>query len=317
MKTKRAILVEPGRFEIEELDIAPKPGQVLVKIEVCGLCNWEKNHWKGLLGKCPQSLGHEWAGTVVETGGVVKLKPGDRITALPGSLTGFSEYTVESEANCFRLDPKVDTQYALGEPLKCIITVLRGAAPEAGDNGVILGCGPMGLWCIQGLTGKFLSSLIAVDVDEKKLALAKKFGATHVINPEKVNAKEEIERITGGQMADFVIEGTGNPAILDTAISYIRTSGRGRLILMSSNEAACKGIDFREAIKRSIEIRVTHPGYSLNQSDDMRRAVSYLNNGTFRLDEMITHRFRLEDINEAFSVLCNKTADYIKGVVIP
>ena len=122
MKTKRAILVEPGRFEIEELDIAPKPGQVLVKIEVCGLCNWEKNHWKGLLGKCPQSLGHEWAGTVVETGGVVKLKPGDRIMIRDGVVYVNGNALVEP----YILEPPYN-DYAE-------ITVPEGTFFALGDN---------------------------------------------------------------------------------------------------------------------------------------------------------------------------------------
>lgn len=318
MKTKRAFLIEPCKFDIREVDISPQPDQVLVRIEVCGLCNWELNHWKGLLGECPQTLGHEWAGTVIEIGKEVeKFQVEDKITALPESLTGFSEYTVEDAKNCIKLAPGVNVQHALGEPLKCIVTVLRGATPEAGDNGVVLGCGPMGLWCIQALSGNYLSSLIAIDVNENKLKLAKKYGATHVINPREVEVSKEIEKITGGLLADFVIEGTGNPIIFDTAISYLRTSGRGRLVLMSSNETSCKEIDFREAIKKSIEIRVTHPAYSLNQLDDLRRAVSYLNNGIFKLNEMITHKFDLENIENAFLTLNSKSKEYIKGVVIP
>ena len=64
MKTKRAILVKPGMFEISEIEIFPRPEELLVKIASCGLCNYELNHWRGLLGTCPQTLGHEWGGTV-------------------------------------------------------------------------------------------------------------------------------------------------------------------------------------------------------------------------------------------------------------
>lgn len=318
MKTRRALLVQPGRFELEQTDIFPHDDEVLVKVASCGLCNWELNHWKGILGDCPQTLGHEWSGTVVELGkAVTRFKLGDQITILPDRLAGFSDYAVVGEANTFKLGNSVDPVYALGEPLKCIITVLRGAAPEAGDVGVVLGCGPMGLWCIQALAGKLLSALIAVDVDDVKLDLARRFGASHTVNPRQGDARAAIAEISGGHMADFVIEGTGIPGVLNDAIAYTRSSGRGRVLLMSAHEEATSNLDLREAVKRSIEIRVTHPGYSIDQHDDMRRAIAFLNNGTFCNQPLISHVFALEDIQTAFETLERKPRDYIKGMVRP
>lgn len=319
MKFKRAFLTEPGKFAISEVDEEPKAGQVLVKVAACGLCNWELNFWKGSLNYYgyPHSLGHEWAGTVVELGeGVKDLKVGDKVTALPNLLNGFAEYTVTHESNCCKVSPEIDLKYALGEPLKCILTVLRGAVPEAGDHAVIQGCGPMGLWCIQALSGNLLASLIAIDVDESKLELAKKFGATHVINPKKENAANQIAAITEGHMADLVIDGTGIPALLNTAQVYLK-KGRGRLVLMSSHEESCKEFDFREAIKRSLQIIVSHPAYSTNPMDDLRRAVAFLNQGTFKVAEIVSHTFPLDNIQTAFETLENKPADYLKGIVIP
>ena len=92
MKTKTAILVEPGKFEIQEREILLQPDEVLVKVEVCGLCNWELNHFKGLIGECPMTLGHEWAGIIEETGAqVTRLRKGDRVTVLPDKLEGFAQ----------------------------------------------------------------------------------------------------------------------------------------------------------------------------------------------------------------------------------
>jgi len=316
MKAKRAFLIEPKKFKIDYVDVEPKSNQVLVKVVSCGLCNWELNHWHGRLGTFPQSLGHEWAGIVVDVGSDVKtLKPGDKVTALPDDLSGFSEYTVVDEKNCVKLSDNINLKYALGEPLKCIVTVLRSARPEAGDYGVIVGCGFMGLLCIQALKGNTLSELIAVDIDENKLDMALEFGATKTINAEKENVVEKIQDITKGHMADFVIEGTGNPNVLNVCQRYLRTS-RGRLVLMSSHETECEKFDFREAIKRSIEIIVAHPSYSLNPLDDLRRAVNLLEKGTFNIERLVTHEFSLENIQEAFETLENKPKGYIKGLVV-
>jgi threonine dehydrogenase-like Zn-dependent dehydrogenase len=317
MKSRRAFLEAPGRFELKEVDVYPSKGQILVKVAACGLCNWELNHWKGQLGEYPQTLGHEVSGYVADFGEDIKgFNKGDVVTGLLDDLTGFSDYTLMSYDKCLKLKEGFNPRFGIAEPVKCVATVLRGAAPEAGDFGVVLGCGPMGLWCIQALSGNMLSASIAVDVDENRLELAKKYGATYVINSRKEDVEKVISKITDGHMADFVIEGTGIPKLLNDAMNYLRR-GRGRLILMSSHESACSGFDFRPAISRSLEIKVAHPAYSLSESDDLRRAVSLMNIGTFKLEETISHVFKLEDINNAFKALETKPAGYIKGIVIP
>lgn len=317
MKTRRTFLMEPGKFEIREIDIKPEKSQLLVKVAACGLCNWELNHWKGILGKCPMPLGHEVGGWVTETGeGVTGFSVGDPVTGLLDDLSGFSDYVLMSVGSTHKLNRDIDPKFALAEPLKCIVTVLRGAAPEVGDFGVILGCGPMGLWCIQALSGRMLGALIAIDIDDDKLRLAKKFGATHIINSDRENAEKEICDATGGHMADFVIEGTGIPRLLNEAMSYLRT-GRGKLVLMSSHESVSSSFDFRPAINKSLELRVTHPMYSLDTGDDLRRAVSLINNGVFKLDKVVSHTFRLDEMDKAFLILEHKPAGYLKGAVIP
>jgi threonine dehydrogenase-like Zn-dependent dehydrogenase len=319
MKSKRAFLIEPGRFEIREVEVSLGPDDLMIEVRVNGLCNWELNHFKGYIGKCPLTLGHEWAGIVVDVGKNVKgFAVGDYVTGMPsGGMTGFSEYLAAPASNCFKLDKSVNIETATLEPLKCIVTVLRGAEPEAGDFGVILGCGPMGLACVQGLSGNFLGGLIAVDVDDTKLQLAKKFGATATVNPATEDAFKRISEITGGRLADFVIEGTGIPALLGTALKYVKANDRGRLVLMSSHEETCKEFDFRVAIQKSIKMIVPHPGYSLNAMDDLRRAVNAFNKGVFNMEDLVTHKFKLDEIQKAFEMLEHKPKGYIKGVVLP
>lgn len=315
MKSRRALLVSPRKFEIVEDEISAGHGQVLVKVAACGLCNWELNHWKGDLGNFPQTLGHEWAGEIVEVGeGVNNLKAGDRVTGLPPSLEGFGEYAVFDEKSCFKINSNIKIEHALGEPLKCIVTVLKAASPEFGDFGVIYGCGSMGLWCIQGLSGNMLSGLIAVDIDDKKLTLAKKFGANFIINPKNDNVLEKISEITDGNMADFAIEGTGSAIVVNDAISCLKI-GRGRLILMSSYESEVSPVNLKIAMEKSIELKLAHPSYSYNQADDLRRAINALNNGAFELEDIISHTFSLDEIQKAFETLENKPEGYLKGIV--
>lgn len=320
MKFKRAMLVEPKRFEIFEADEAPAKDQVMIKVASCGLCSWELNFWHGQLNfqGYPHKLGHEFAGIVTAVGSAcTKFKVGDAVSALVRGFGGFAEYRAAPEQDCEKISAQVDPKYALGEPQKCVVTVLSAVAPRVADCGVVLGCGPMGLWAVQALAGNFLSALIAIDIDDHKLAMAKGFGATHVINSRAENAAATIKAITGGRMADFAIEGTGIPALLNEAQDYLRAGRNSRLALMSSHHEAAPLFDFRKAIDRGLTIMAAHPPCSENEREDFRRAVQFINNGTFNNKELITHEFRLDEIQQAFEMLEHRPADYLKGIVVP
>lgn len=320
MHTRRALLREFGKLELIETDIFPQDDEVLVKVAVCGLCSWEINHFEGRKGPAPMTLGHEWAGEVVEVGSRVKtLVPGDHVAFFPADgqakLEGFSEYVCAGERYCVKLPPAVPLKYAVAEPLKCIVTVLRAAKPESGDCGVIVGCGPMGLSCIQGLRGKLLSSLVAIDTDAQKLVLAKQCGATHLINPLHENAVEALSKITNAHLADFVIECTGSAAVLCGAQDYLRRGG-GRLVMLSSyHEPAL--FDVKTFNGKGAQLISGMPSSSPDPADDMRRAVCLLENGTFSMQQLVTHEFRLEQIQQAFEALRDKPNGYVKGIVIP
>lgn len=319
MISRRAYLKTPGHFEIEERDLVPGANQVLVKVKVCGLCNWELNFWRGngpedgYYRTYPYVLGHEWAGVVEEVGSeVTHVKKGNKVCGLLyEEFGGFSEYALPFGYEVFKLSDDTEFDNAIAEPMKCVTTVVRNAAPTIGDTGLVLGCGPMGLWCTQALSSNTLGNLIAVDVDDSKLNLAKKYGATHTINPLKEDAVKKISEITGGKMCDFVIEGTGNPNLISSTFDYLKNCGR--LVLMSSYEAPLKELDLPKLIEKCIKIIPAHP--PTVDANDIYRTIALIENGTFHNEEIITHRFTLDQINEAFKTLENKPKDYIKGVI--
>lgn len=317
MKTRRALLEAPGTLKIIHDDISPSSNELLVKVRVCGLCNWELNHYHGLVGECPQFLGHEWGGEVVDMGKEVHgFSVGDHVVSMP-VYTGFADYAVADHTRVIKIDPSVPFEYALGEPLKCVVTVTRSVNAKPGDHGIIFGCGPMGLWCTQILAGGNLGSLICIDTDEKKLELAKKFGATATINPTRDDIFKVTNEITAGHMADFVIEGTGIPELLNDCVKLLRTTGRGRVALMSSHKRSCEKFDFREMVSRSAELVVPHAKYSEDQMEDMRRGLRFLERGIIRMEEIVTNKYELDDIAKAFQDLDHKPSGYIKGVVLP
>lgn len=318
-KNRYAMLVEPHRFEIEEGPVpSPKDNQILVRIRTGGLCRWEHNHWHGKLGVCPQRVGHEWSGTVVSKGAdITDVNEDEDVTGLLTGLGGFADFAIVDSGRYCKLGAGVDPKYAIGEPLKCIVTIIRNTAPEPGDIGVVLGTGPMGLFCTQLLAGNLLSELVAIDLRAERLELAKRFGATVTIDASRVEPKEELARITGGRMADFVIDGTGDPDTIRLSCDYLR-KGRGRLIMMSAHEEDTPmPFDFRPIQDKGIIVIGSHPQSSLDQMDDMRRATKLYSQGTLQVEPLISHEFKLEDIQKAFEFYTNPDASYLKGIIIP
>jgi threonine dehydrogenase-like Zn-dependent dehydrogenase len=296
------------------MEVTPNDAEVLVKVSSCGLCNWELNHWIGNLGVFPQSVGHEWTGIIAEKGKKVRnLKVGQRVTGLSDHLDGFSEYLTVSEDLCCIIDPQLKTDYTFGEPLKCVVTILRALGVTPGDIGIVAGCGPMGLWCIQLLGGCFLSDLIAMDTNDQKLELAKSFGATVVVNPTHTDSVRVVSSLSKGRMADFVIDVTGSPKVLNEQVHLLKQQ-RPRLVIASSH-ATASNLDFRPLIERGAEIHIPHPHYSQDQIDDLRRAVSLINKQQIIIDPLVTHIFCLEEIERAFDTMENKPKSYIKGAI--
>ncbi|MBC7960567.1 MAG: zinc-binding dehydrogenase [Vallitaleaceae bacterium] len=166
------------------------------------------------------------------------------------------------------------------------------------------------------MAGNLLSAIIAVDIDDDKLELAKKFGAHYTINPKYENVEEKIREITDKNMVDFAIEGSGNPSVVNNALTCLK-SRKGRLILMSSYESEAAPFNLKMAMEKSVEVIFPHPGYCDNQAYDMRRAVTALNNEVFKNEEIVSHVFSLNDIQKAFEALENKPVGYLKGIVIP
>lgn len=314
MKSRRAVLVEPGQFEIEEVDVTPGPGQILVKMTACGLCHSELMFYRGKEPFTPPlALGHEGCGVVTEAGqGVTRFKGGERVTGF--HVGAFSDHFVQNADYTLSLESAPEPDLTLGEPVVCVNKVVRAAHPQGGDILAMVGCGPMGLWCIQHISGRIPGAIIAIDIQEDKLELARSFGATHTVNPAGVDAVQEIADMTGGRMADIVIEGTSTPKGVALAMNLVKTGGK--LIVMSSFEGL-EPVDMLLGCKKAATMVFAHPNLFPDLGDCIRRTQMVIDSGTFSFGRLVNRRFQLEEIATAFEVLGNKPLDYLKGVVVP
>jgi len=317
--SKYAELRAPGTFVLKEEQISITDDQVLVKVLVSGICKYDLSYYKGILGTFPRSIGHEPTGIVELVGQrVTQFKPGDRVTGLftPGLYQkGFATYAVGYPQYLIKVPDNVPLEYALGEPLKCATTILRSAPPEFGDYVLVMGCGFMGLLVLSGLIGQGPEMIIAADINDDRLAIAAELGATVTLNPQRGDFEREVAKLTDGHGIDIVFELTGYPEPVQLAAHTLRPH-RAKFVL-GGWHGVPHTYNLRCWTHPGAIVLCPHPQFSLDPMDDLRRAMQGLARGIFPMDKLVTHRFALDDIQEAFELAERGGEGYIKGIVLP
>jgi threonine dehydrogenase-like Zn-dependent dehydrogenase len=314
--SRYAELIEVGRIEIKEEEMTLNPDQVLIRITHCGICQYDGAYFKGIIGTPPLRLGHEPVGIVEAVGRNVKsVKVGERVTGLFAHLKAFATYAVAEPHELLRVPEHIKSEHALVEPLKCIATIVRSAPPELGDHVLVMGCGFMGLLTLAGLVGKAPASLIAVDLLENRLQLAQEIGATHTLNANDPDFLEKVQEITKGRGADIVFEVTGNPKAAELGAKALRPH-RAKYALAGWYGKPEQYV-LRNWTTKGAVIVTPHPKYSLDPTDDMRRAMDALDRGVFPMEKLVTHSFSLDEVQKGFETMLSASEGYIKGVVTP
>lgn len=328
MKTLAAILVQQRQpLVVDEVEVpALVYGQVLVELSVSRICGSQIGEIDGVKGPdkwLPHLLGHEGGGTVMEVGPEVRLvKPGDRVVlhwrpgrgiesraptygwrggkANAGFLTTFNRQAVVAENRLTVVPPGTDyeTCALLADTLTTGFGVINNDAQvRLGEAVVIIGCGGIGLGTVLGAKLAGACPVIAVDLQDHKLAKAREFGATHTINSTQHDFVEAAEEILRGK-ADVVVDGTGNPAVLEKALQLLGPKGR------------CIGVGvMAHDRKLSLNTLPLHFGRVLagteggqsQPAEDIPRYLRMMQAGCFDPKAMVSHRIRLEDVNDGIA----------------
>lgn len=332
MELTAAILEKLGEpLVIYKLDIPElKPGQVLVKVLYSGICHSQLMEARGKRGKdsyLPHMLGHEGSGVVIDVGeGVKKVKKGDRVILgwikgkgadVPGTqytsgnkiinaggITTFSNYSVISENRCV-IKPKgipddVAVLFGCALPTGAGI-VMHHVKPEPDTSLLILGLGGIGFSALMA-SGLFqCKEIIAADIDDSKLELAEKFGATRKINTAKQDLLAEVYSITKGRGVDYSIEAAGLAETIETAFRAVRKSG-GLCVFASHPKHGDRiKLDPHELISGK-RIEGSWGGSCFPDKDVPDLARIYLE-GRLPLENMVKERYRLAQINIALEDL--------------
>lgn len=325
---KAAILVEQRKpLIIDEVQLphALEVGQVLVKVHFSGICGSQLGEIDGAKGEdkfLPHLLGHEASGTVKAIGpGVKHVKPGDTVVmhwrkglgiegAPPyyqwrgqklnaGWIATFNEYAIVAENRVTAIPQGSNLEVAA--LFGCAVTtgfgvIENNAQVRIGESVVVFGAGGVGLNIVQGANLVGAYPVIAVDLFENRLALAKSLGATHLVNSKTHDAKVEIEKILGVNNLDHFIDNTGQPAIIE--MGYHVTKPQGKVTLV--------GVP-RKGNNINIYSLPLHFGKRMGGSqggeavpyEDIPRYQKLFNVGRIKLSELITEKIPLTRINEA------------------
>ena len=327
---KGAVLVETGK-DIQIIDGIKVPelkrGQVLVKIRYAGLCHSQLMEVRGKRGEdayLPHFLGHEGVGTVVRTGPEVsKVKEDDDVilgwikgegieaggcvyegpegqTINSGGVTAFSEYAVVSENRL--VHTPANTPDDLAVLYGCALPTGAGLVfnelkPRKKASIAVVGLGGIGISALMATKDFSPALLIAIDIEDDKLALAKDMGATHTIKANDPDLHQKVKDLTDGNGVDYAIEAAGLSKTIELGFDLIKRGG-GELIFASHPKAGDKiSIDPFELICGK-SIRGTWGGGSRPDRDIPLLDAMY-GEGRLKLEPLLSHRYAFEDINQA------------------
>jgi len=326
-----AKLYKFGDIRIEEIPLPePSPKEALVRVKACGICSGDVMPWY-IEKKAPLVLGHEISGEIIKIGDKIKseisLKEGDRVAVhhhapcmscffcrrgdfvqcetwkkskiIPG---GLAEYIVVPEVNLkndtLRLPDSVSFEEgALVEPVACVVKSLKRANIKKGDTIVVIGLGVMGQIHIMLAKEFGAERVIGVDMVSFRLKKALQAGADYVIDVSQKNIYEEIKKITDGLMAQEVIVGPGNVNLITDSLKLV--SRGGTLLIFTPTPPEEKLSFFVNDIYFN-DITIT-TSYSCG-SDDMKRALNFIETGIVRSNLLITHRFKLNETKKAYDI---------------
>ncbi len=329
---KAAILVEQRQpLIIAEIELPQtlEAGQVLVKVHYSGICGSQLGEIDGAKGEdkfLPHLLGHEGSGTVIKTGtGVRHVKAGDKVVLhwrkglgiepVPpkymwddkivnaGWVTTFNEYAIVAE-NRITVIPH-DSDMEVAALFGCAVTtgfgvVINNAKIKIGESVVVFGAGGVGLNIVQAAAMVSAYPLIAVDLHDNRLELARQMGATHLINSQKSDSQQAILDIIGAAGLDVFIDNTGQPKIIEMGYQMVKPQGRVTLVGVprkgNNINVYSLPLHFGKGLSGS------HGGEAVPEQDIPKYQNLY-RSGRLKLRELLTERYPLSGINEAIAAM--------------
>jgi len=312
MRTVR--LTQDGLILRETGRPACGPDEVLVRTAGCGVCEGDVFHYRSRLGTQPPfevDIGHEGSGIVEQVGANVEgLVPGDAVTALCGN---YAEFFVAPPTSLVKLPPAVAPVRALGEPLACCVHAAWRFGIRLGDRVAILGCGFMGLVCLQLARLMGAAHVAAFDLLSWRLDVARSLGADETANSDRLAPAEATERY--GEF-DVVIEAAGSDSVIDLATALIRQHGTLSLVGYHQSNGGRRNVPMQVWNFKAITVVNGHVRREDEKLAAAKAAMDLLASGRLTLDPLVTD-YPLADANRAFADLVGRKPGLFKANLVP
>lgn len=333
-----AVFEGEGRFKLKNVPIPElkKDDDVLLKILSASVCGTDV-HILDVPPGHPATPGsilcHEYMGKVIKTSNSVKhLKPGDHVVVAPNitcglceycqmgqpnmcrNMTtlgifidgGFAEYNVAPAKSLYLISKSVPPEIAVfAEPLSCVLNSTLKIKAQPGESAVVMGAGPIGLYFIMLFKASGVSKIIASEPNEFRRRFAKKCGATMVIDPSKEDLYAAVKKET--QIgSDIVVDAVGS--LLNDAINTVRRGGI--ILLFGMNSQARSKIRQYDITRQEIQIYGSYV-----DKNTFPPVVRILESGILPLEQLITHRYPLKDVEKGIEAMRKGKA--IKVIITP
>lgn len=354
--SKAVVLEEPNKFVIKNLEIPElRPDGAILRVEMVSICSSDKKLMDGTHARAsfPKILGHEIVGVIDSLGEEARkaygVEPGDRVTIepyvgcttckacltgdyqahmpyqnygtgltcdhFPYLLGGYSEYMyLLPGTKMYKIDKSVPAEAAclssiIGNGVRWVRT--KGKV-KYGDSVVILGSGALGLASLVAAkeSGAYPIIVCGISNDRVKFELAREMGADYIINTQEQNLYEEVKRITSGRMCDLVIEACGAKPMIQAAYQLACTSGK---VVMSGLTG---GKEIPVVTDKIVNEELTVYG-GHGQAWDVEDACRIINSGKYPIEKMISHVFKLDDVEEAMAFFKSAPPECIRCALVP
>ncbi|WP_047982690.1 galactitol-1-phosphate 5-dehydrogenase [Ornithinibacillus contaminans] len=341
-----------GIQDLRYEETTPKPAvenefDVLIKVKSVGICGSDTSRYKKL-GPYVEGMtfGHEFSGEVVEVGtNVTKVKVGDRVAGCPAFVCGecescqkgeparceklsvigayrpgaYAEYTVLPETHVIPLPDNVDYDTAaLVEPSAVVAHGFYRTSIQPGAEVAIMGVGSIGLLAVQWAKIFGAKRVYAIDIDDKKLAIAKELGADVVINSLKRPAHEQLLDYTNGKGVDLAVESAGSPITSAQVFALPRKGGEIVFMGIPYADITIERFYFEKIVRNELKVYGSWNAISSPfPGKEWSSTVHYMSTGQIKSEPMISHRLSLSEGPDVFQKITNREMDSVKVVFHP
>jgi threonine dehydrogenase-like Zn-dependent dehydrogenase len=336
---KALFLTQVGKSEVFEIDKPiPKSGEVLLKVEMVGFCGGDMNGFKGLfpLQEYPNILGHEVGAVIEELGADVPshLRIGSKVTLYPYLACGtcvacrkgrpnacktnktmgvrrpgaMTRFVCAPWQDLFVSDQLSVRELALAEPLTVGFHAVARGRIDSKDIVAVLGCGIVGLGAVAAAVNRH-ATVVAIDLDDAKLAIARKIGVANTINPSKEDLHQRLQEITNGDGPDVIIEAVGSPSTYRSAVEEV--AFLGRVVCIGYAKAP---VEFNTSLFVQKEIEILGSRNCVGKSD-FPEVLSYLEAKKFPVEDVISKVISIDEGPETLKSWAENPQGIIKIMI--